>query len=60
MRIFDVDVAVEGDEALATFTREDAFVDVGSDRRMQLKVRITSILTKEQGAWRIRSLKDPS
>ena len=59
MRISDVDLAVEGDEALATFTREDTFVDVGSGRRMRLEVRISGILTKQQGAWKIQGLRDP-
>ena len=59
VRISDVDLAVEGDEALATFTREDTFVDVGSGRRMRLEVRISGILTKQQGAWKIQGLRDP-
>jgi len=54
-----VDLAVEGDEALATFTREDTFVDVGSGRHMHLEVRISGILTKQQGAWKIQGLRDP-
>ena len=59
VRISDVDLAVEGDEALATFTREDTFVDVGSGRHMRLEVRISGILTKQQGAWKIQGLRDP-
>jgi len=59
VRISDVDLAVEGDEALATFTREDTFIDVGSGRRMRLEVRISGILTKQQGAWKIQGLRDP-
>jgi len=59
VRISDVDLAVEGDEALATFTREDTFVDVGSGRHMHLEVRISGILTKQQGAWKIQGLRDP-
>src|SRR5439155_1456116 len=46
-------------EALATFTREDTFVDVGSGRHMRLEVRISGILTKQQGAWKIQGLRDP-
>ena len=59
VRISDVDLAVEGDEALATFTREDTFLDVGSGRHMHLEVRISGILTKQQGAWKIQGLRDP-
>jgi ketosteroid isomerase-like protein/TolB-like protein len=60
VRISDVDLLIEGDEALATFTREDAFLDGGSGRRMRLEVRISGVLTKEQGTWRIRGLRNPS
>jgi ketosteroid isomerase-like protein len=60
VRISDVDVTVEGDEALATFTRQDVFVDGGTGRRMRLEVRISGILQKQQGAWKIRGLRDPA
>ena len=60
VRILDVDVAVEGDEALATFTREDSFTDRRSGRHMRLEVRISGILAKQDGEWKIRGLRDPS
>jgi ketosteroid isomerase-like protein len=60
VRISDVEVAVEGDEALATFTREDTFTDRRSGRRMHLEVRTSGVLTRHQGAWKIRGLREPS
>src|SRR6185503_17202645 len=48
VRISNIDVLVEGDEAVATFTREDVFDDARSGRRMRLEVRISGILVKEQ------------
>lgn len=60
VRIEDVDILVEGDEALATFTRLDAFKDAGTGRAMKLEVRITGTLVKEHGAWKIRGLREPS
>lgn len=60
VRIEDVDVLVEGDEALATFTRLDAFTDAGTGRAMRLEVRITGTLVKDHGAWKIRGLREPS
>jgi CHAT domain-containing protein/ketosteroid isomerase-like protein len=60
VRIADVEVTIEGDEALATFTREDVFVDAGTGRQMRLEVRISGILQKQPAGWRIRGLRDPA
>ncbi len=57
VRLSDLDVTVEGGDAVATFTREDTFVDAGTGRRMHLEVRITAVLGKEQGEWKIRGLQ---
>jgi ketosteroid isomerase-like protein len=56
----NLDILVEGDEALATFTRDDVFKDVRSGREMHLEVRMSSVLAKQAGGWRIRALKKPS
>src|SRR5262249_39382736 len=56
----DVDVLVEGDDALATFTRRDTFTDARSGREMRLDVRLTSVPAKQAGQWRIKSLQKPS
>jgi TolB-like protein len=60
VRIFGIDVVVEGDEALATFTREDVFTDTRSGREVHLEVRVSSLLAREDGVWKIRGLKRPS
>jgi ketosteroid isomerase-like protein len=60
VRLLDIEVTVEGDEALATFTREDSFTDLRSGRHMRLEVRTSGILTRQQGEWKIRGLREPS
>ena len=60
VRLSGIDVVVEGDEALATFTREDVFTDARSGREVHLEVRVSSLLAKEDGVWKIRGLKRPS
>src|SRR5262249_38500396 len=60
VRISDVDVVVAGDEALATFTREDIFKDELSGKRIRLEVRITGTFAKRDGSWRIKGLRKPS
>jgi len=60
VRLSDIDVLVEGDEAVATFTREDLFVDGGTGRRMRLEVRTSGILAKRDGGWKIVGLRGPS
>jgi ketosteroid isomerase-like protein len=54
----DVDVLVEGTDAVATFMREDAFTDAPSGRSMHLEVRISARLTKQDGTWKIQRLGD--
>lgn len=56
----DLQVLVEGDEALATFTRLDSFTDARSGREVHLEVRLSSLLAKLDGHWKIRGLKKPS
>jgi hypothetical protein len=60
VRISNIEVVIEGDAALATFTREDEFTDVHSGREVRLEVRLSSLLVKEGSAWKIRGLKKPS
>jgi ketosteroid isomerase-like protein len=56
----DLDVLVEGDDAVVTFTREDNFTDAPSRRAMHLEVRVSGRLVKQAGAWRIKHFGDPS
>ena len=60
IRISDVEVMVDGDEALATFTRSDTFTDARSGRETHLQLRINGDLVLEGGLWKIRSLRNPS
>jgi len=58
--ISDVDVLVDGDEALATFTRHDVFKDHSSGKEMQLEVRLSSVVVQQDGRWRMRGVKKSS
>jgi class 3 adenylate cyclase/TolB-like protein len=55
-----VDILVEGEEALATFTRIDDFLDAESGLPVHLEVRVSSVVTLQDGAWKIKGLKKSS
>lgn len=57
--VSDDDIAVSGDEAVATFTRKDQFRAVATGRDIQLDVRLSSLLAKQDGRWKIRGLQRP-
>lgn len=59
VQLSDFDILIDGHDALATFTRADAFTDVRSGRAVQVEIRMSTVLSKEDGAWKIRGLKDP-
>jgi hypothetical protein len=56
----NVDVLVEGDDAVVSFTREDRFTDAPSGRAMHLSVRVSGRLVRRAGEWKIDRLGDPS
>jgi ketosteroid isomerase-like protein/TolB-like protein len=56
----DVAVHLSGDEALASFTRKDEFVDQETGREVKMELRVSSVLERREGEWRIRGLKRPS
>jgi adenylate cyclase len=56
--VADIDVLVAGDEALATFTRKDSFVDKRSGRDLQLEVRLSSELARTSTGWKLRGVKN--
>lgn len=56
----DIDVLVDGDEALATFTRHDVFTDHSSGREMQLEVRLSSVVVQQDGRWLMRGVRKSS
>ena len=53
----DVDVLIEGGEALVTFTRRDAFTDRRSGKPVELEVRLSSVVLQVQGQWKLRGVK---
>ena len=53
----DVDVLVDGEEALVTFTRRDLFHDHTSGKEMQLEVRLSSVVVNQDGRWLMRGVK---
>jgi ketosteroid isomerase-like protein len=55
-----VDILVEGDEALATFTRIDDFLDLETSLPVHLEVRVSNVLALQNGTWRIKGLKKPT
>ncbi len=54
------DILVEGDEALATFTRSDDFKDAQTGKPVHLEMRVSSIVAKQTDGWKIRGMKKPS
>ena len=54
VRLSPPEILVEGEQALATFVREDVFVDAKSGRPVHLKVPISLRLAKDGDRWLIR------
>jgi adenylate cyclase len=52
-----IDVLFDGDEGLATFTRRDAFHDRDSGKEMQLEVRLSSVVVRQDGRWLLRGVR---
>jgi len=46
-------VDVVGDEAVVSYTRTDDFLDVRTGRPMHVAVRLTKILRKVNGEWKV-------
>lgn len=55
--IRDVDIAITGDEAAVSYTREDQFVDAKTGKNAQLALRFTKFLVRIENAWKIASGK---
>ena len=55
--IRDVDIAVRGNEAVVSYTREDQFIDIKTEQTVTLNVRLTKILVRTDGTWKIASRK---
>jgi ketosteroid isomerase-like protein len=48
-----VDIAVVGDEAVVSYTRTDDFADARTGRPMHVTLRLTKLLRRQRGEWRI-------
>jgi class 3 adenylate cyclase/TolB-like protein/ketosteroid isomerase-like protein len=55
--ISEADVLLDGDEALLTFTRRDAFRDLHSGKEVQLEVRLSTVVVRRDGRWLMRGVK---
>jgi class 3 adenylate cyclase/TolB-like protein/ketosteroid isomerase-like protein len=51
--IDNVDIAVVGDEAVVSYTRTDDFADARTGRPMHVAVRLTKILRRQDGQWKL-------
>ena len=49
----DISITPQGADVLVSFTRRDRFVDAQSGRLVRLEVRLTKVLVREQGTWKI-------
>lgn len=58
--VTDVDVLLDGNEALATFTRRDEFKDHNSGKDVHLEVRLSSVVVQQDGKWLMRGVKRSS
>ncbi|MBX3028291.1 hypothetical protein KF840_25655 [bacterium] len=55
--IGDVDVLLDGDEGVVTFTRRDVFRDRNSDKDVELEVRLSTIVVRQDGRWLMRGVR---
>jgi TolB-like protein/ketosteroid isomerase-like protein len=53
VKLEDVDVAIAGDEAIVSYTRKDDFVDAPTGRPMHVSGRMTKLLRRSDGRWRL-------
>jgi CHAT domain-containing protein/ketosteroid isomerase-like protein/TolB-like protein len=60
VQISGIDVLRQGNEAAATFTRQDEFTDAKTGRKVHLEVTTTGMLRKDpSGDWKIVALRGP-
>ena len=55
--IRDVDIAVMGNEAAMSYTREDRFIDAKTESEVKFEVRFTKFLVRLDNVWKISSKK---
>lgn len=56
----DVEVLFDGEEALVTFTRRDVFKDRDSGKPVELEVRLSTIVVRQDGRWLMRGVRRSS
>jgi class 3 adenylate cyclase/TolB-like protein len=49
----NIDVAVVGDEAVVSYTRTDEFADARTGKPMRVSVRLTKVLHRADGSWKL-------
>jgi class 3 adenylate cyclase/TolB-like protein len=53
----DLDVLLDGDEGVVTFTRRDVFRDRNSDKEVELEVRLSTLVVRKDGKWLMRGVR---
>lgn len=53
VRLNDIEIAVRGDEAVASYTREDRFIDAETGQKVNLDARFTKIFVRTEAGWRM-------
>jgi len=53
VELTDIIISPHGTDVDVSFTRHDRFVDAQSGRPVRLEVRLTKLLVREQGTWKI-------
>ena len=49
----EIDVAIGGDEAAVSYTRKDNFIDNVTERPTKVQVRLTKIMVRVDGMWKL-------
>ncbi len=57
VRFTGIDVVVERDQALATFTRTDEFTDAHTGRPVRMELRVSSVIERVGNEWKVQGLK---
>jgi len=53
VELADIVITSHGSDVAVSFTRHDRFIDAQSNRPVRLEVRLTKVLVREQGTWKI-------
>jgi TolB-like protein/ketosteroid isomerase-like protein len=53
VEVVDLKIAPHGDDVVVSYTRRDHFVDHDSDKPVNLEVRLTRVVVRHGGTWKI-------